>query len=281
MKKILVPIDFSKSSQDALVYAKNLANTLGFSLNVVHVYTSNLNPSESLTLRPGKIRQESLEERLEEFVNAITQDDKNNPVLTQTKIETEVVLAMSVSYKILKLTKDPEIAMVVMGTSGAGNIMDKMFGSISSAVAQRAHCPVVLIPEGLKYKDFQNVLYASNYESADEDLIQQVIDFGNIFRATMHFVHVEDKDNYETVEDTIFYKLFEKGDPAFSFNIVNIENKPVIEGLTQYADENNVDLIVLVNRQRSYLDNLFQLSLTKKMALDTKFPLMVFHLMNE
>lgn len=281
MKKILVPIDFSECSQNALLYAKNLANTLGFSLDVVHVYTGNLNSNESLTLRPGKTKQESLQERLDEFVNALPENEKDNSVLTKTKIETEAILAMNVSYKILKLTKNSDIAMVVMGTSGVGNIMNKMLGSISSAVAQRAHCPVMLIPEGLTYKDFKNVLYASNYESADENLIQQVIDFGNVFRATMHFVHIEDKDNYETIEETIFNKLFEKGDPAFFFNIVNIKNKPVIDGLTQYADENNVDLIVLVNRQRSYLDNLFQLSLTKKMTLDTKYPLMVFHLMNE
>lgn len=281
MKKILVPIDFSQCSLDAFLYAKDLANTLGFSLKVIHVYTGNLNPHESITLRPGKTKHESLQERLEEFVNTLPENDGDHSILTPTKIETEAILAMSVSYKILKLTKDPEIAMVVMGTSGVGNVIEKMLGSISSAVAQRAHCPVILVPKGLKYQDFKNVLYASNYESADEKLLQQVIDFGNIFRATMHFVHVEEQDNYESVEDTIFHKLFEKGDPAFSFNIVNIEDKPVLEGLTQYADENNVDLIVLVNRQRSYLDNLFQLSLTQKMTFNTKFPLMVFHLMNE
>ena len=171
--------------------------------------------------------------------------------------------------------------MVVVGTRGSHNMAEKMFGSTASSIAQRAHCPVFLIPEGVKYEAFRGVLYASNYESADEEMLEQVIDFGNVFRSTMHFVHVEENDNYENVEDTIFNKLFEEGDPAFSFNIVNLKNRSVIEGLTQYANENEVDLIVLVNRHRKFIENVMKLSLTQKMALNTKLPLMVFHLMNE
>ncbi len=279
MKKILVPIDFSSCSMDAFLYAKNLANTLGYSLKVIHVYSGNLSALEVDILQPNKSTIESLEEYLDFFVSPTPDTDAS--IATLSKIETEVISDINISSTLLNLAEDPEIAMIVMGTSGSKNIIDKMLGSISSTLAQKANCPVILIREGLKYKDFKNVLYASNYESANEELIQEVIDFGNTFRATMHFVHVDENDNYETVEDTIFYKLFEKGDPAFSFNMVNIKNKPVLEGLTQYAEENQVDLIVLVNRHRSHLDNLFQLSLTKKMALNTKFPLMVFHLMKE
>lgn len=281
MKKILVPIDFSSCSWNALQYGKSLADDLGFSLKVVHIYTGNLNPNESLTLRPGKTRHESIEERIDEFVQKINSPQNEGVVLSKTKIETEAILAMTVSYKLLQLSKDEDVAMIVMGTTGIGNVLNKLLGSVSSAVAQRADCPVTLIPEGYKYKSFKNVLYASNYESTNENLIQQVIDFGNVFRASMHFVHVEDNDNYETVEDTIFYKLFEKGDPAFSFNIVNLKDVPVMEGLNQYASENNIDLIVLVNRQRSFLDNFFRLSLTKKMVENTTLPLMVFHLMKD
>ena len=282
MKNILVPIDFSQCSMDAFLYAKGLADALGFSIKLVHVYNGNLNLDPSINLHSEKTREELILEKMNEFVKTNLENSKSSNVLTRQKIETEVVVGLNATQEIVHLTKnEDEIAMVIIGTTGSGNVMNKMFGSISSSVAQRAHCPVILVPQGVKYKDFENVLYASNYESADEDLIDQIIDFGNIFRATMHFVHVEENDVYETVEDTIFYKLFEKGDPAFSFNIVNIKNRSVMSGLNQYADENEVDLIVLVNRQRNYLENIFQLSLTKKMAKTSKLPVMVFHLLNE
>mmetsp|Transcript_4573 Transcript_4573/g.10930 ORF Transcript_4573/g.10930 Transcript_4573/m.10930 type:complete len:283 (+) Transcript_4573:506-1354(+) len=282
MKNILVPIDFSQCSRDAFLYAKGLADTLGFSIKLVHVYIGNLNTDASINLNPVKSREEAILKKMQDFVKVNLEKSDNSNVLTQQKIETEAIVGLSATHEIVELTKDKDdIAMVVIGTTGDGNMMEKMFGSVSSSVAQRSHCPVILVPQESEFKKYENVLYASNYESADENLLDQIVDFGKIFNATMHFVHVEENDNYETVEDTIFYKLFEKGDPSFSFNIVNIKNRSVLSGLNQYADENNVDLIVLVNRQRNYLENIFQLSLTKRMAKASKLPVMVFHLLNE
>ncbi|MFT6320715.1 MAG: nucleotide-binding universal stress UspA family protein [Granulosicoccus sp.] len=282
MKNILVPIDFSQCSMDAFLYAKGLAEALGFSIKLVHIYSGNLNIDHSINLHSEKNREETILNMMNEFVKVNLGNSKNSNVLTRQKIETEAIVGLNTTQQIITLTSNEnDIAMVVIGTTGTGNVLDRMFGSISSGVAQRSHCPVILVPQGTEYKDFKDVLYASNYESADEHLVDQIIDFGNVFRATMHFVHVEENDNYENVEDTIFYKLFEKGDPAFSFNLVNIKNCSVLEGLNQYADENEVDLIVLVNRQRNYLENIFQLSLTKKMAKASKLPVMVFHLLND
>ncbi|MFK8006310.1 MAG: universal stress protein [Saprospiraceae bacterium] len=280
MKKILVPTDFSKSALKAFLYAKELAKTLGYGLKVVHINTGNLSTNQPLILQSEKSRQEVLTEMLNEFVTLEDVNEKTN-ILTTQKIETAIYEAINITKKIVLLSEEEEVELLVMGTTGANNALDKMLGSIASSVAQRAHCPVFLIPENVKYQDFENVLYASNYESADEILIESIIDFGNIFRVTMHFVHIEEQDNYENIEDTIFYKLFEKGDPAFSFNIVNIKNRSVMNGLYQYAEENEVDLIVLVNRQRNVLENFFQLSLTKKMARTTTLPLMVFHLLDD
>lgn len=282
MKNILVPIDFSQCSMDAFLYAKGLADTLGFSIKLVHVYTGNLNTDVSINLDTVQNREEVILKKMDEFVKVNLEKSKKSNVLTRQKIETEAIVGLSTTQQIVEMTTDEDdVAMVVIGSTGKGNVLEKVFGSVSSAVAQRSHCPVILVPLGTKYQDYTNVLYASNYESADENLLSQIVDFGSVFNATMHFVHVEENDNYQIVEDTIFYKLFEKGDPSFSFNIVNIKNRPVLEGLNQYADENDVDLIVLVNRQRNYLENIFQLSLTKKMAKASKLPVMVFHILNE
>lgn len=282
MKNILVPVDFSQCSIDAFLYAKGLADTLGFSIKLVHIYNGNLKTDVSINLHSVKNREEAILKKMDEFVKVNLENSKKSIVLTRQKIETEAIVGLSTTHEIVELTKDEDdIAMVVIGTTGSDNMMEKMFGSVSSTVAQRSHCPVILVPKGIEFKEYENVLYASNYESADENLLDLIVDFGSVFNATMHFVHVEENDNYETIEDTIFYKLFENGDPSFLFNIVNIKNRSVLSGLNQYADENNVDLIVLVNRQRNYLENIFQLSLTKRMAKASKLPVMVFHLLNE
>ena len=279
MKKIIVPIDFSKSSLNAFLYAGEFANAMGFSLLMVHIYQEDLNPKQPFLLKHGKNGEAAILDRMNDFVDALTERESYYHLTFKTKVKTVAVYAKNVAAKLVEIADREDAFMIVMGTKGAGNELTKMLGSVSSNVAQNAECPVLLIPDEARFRDFENVLYASNYESSDREMIEEIIDFGKTFRAALHFVHVEDKDNYEAVENSIFNQLFEGGDPAFSFNIVNIKNRSVIGGLTQYAEENDIDLIVLVNRQRKLLDNILQQSLTKKMARTTQLPLLVFHLL--
>lgn len=279
MKKIIVPIDFSKAALNAFLYAGDLAKTMGFSIQMVHIYQEDLNPKQPFFLKPGKNGEGVLLDRMQEFINVFAEQERRGDQLIKTQIKKVAVYATNVADKIKEIADREDAFMIVMGTKGSGSSLTKMLGSTASNLAQNAECPVLLIPEGAVYRDFENVLYASNFESTDEEMVEEIIDFGNTFRAALHFVHVEEKDNYEVVEDVLFNKLFEKGDPAFSFNIVNVKSRSVMDGLTQYAEENEVDLIVLVNRQRSLLDNILQQSLTKKMTKNTQLPLLIFHLL--
>ena len=183
--------------------------------------------------------------------------------------------------RIIELSKEADAVMIIMGTTGSHNMLDRWLGSISSEVAQQANCPVLLVPKESRFTNFENILYASNFESADEDVIDQIIEFANLFRSSVHFIHVNEKDrkeDFSKTEDRIFNQLFEDGDPAFTFNLASVESTSVMKGLEQYAAENAVDLIVLVNRQRSFIDNLLNESLTKKLALYSKVPILIFHL---
>ena len=279
MKKIIVPIDFSKASLNAFLYAGYLAKAMGFSIQMVHVYQQDLNPKQPFLLKPGLNGEGLLLDGMQKFIDVLTEQESRGDQLIKTQVKKVAVYATNVADKILEIADREDAFMIVMGTKGSGNGLKNMLGSTAVNLAQNAECPVLLIPEGAVYRDFENVLYASNYESADEEMVEEIIDFGNTFRAALHFVHVEEKDSNEAVETVIFNKLFEKGDPAFSFNIVNVKNRSVMDGLTEYADEHEVDLIVLVNRQRSLLDNILQQSLTKKMARNTQLPLLIFHLL--
>lgn len=80
--------------------------------------------------------------------------------------------------KIKEIAEREDAFLMVMGTKGAGNELTKMLGSVSSNLAQNAECPVLLVPDGVIYRDFKNVLYASNYESTDRKMIEEIIDFG-------------------------------------------------------------------------------------------------------
>jgi len=180
---------------------------------------------------------------------------------------------------IVKLSEEDDTAIIIAGTEGHYNWLEQITGSITSALAQKAHCPVILVPKETKFTKFANMIYACDFSSADGKMITKFIDFAKQFDSSVHFIHIEDEDDidFSAIEDSVFNFLFKDGDPTFSFNMVSINGVDVIKGLNQYAEENEVDLIVLVNRHRAFIDNLLGLSTTRQLAMDTNFPLMVYH----
>ena len=282
MKKILVPTDFSKTSHNAFLYACELAKELGAEIKVVHLYNGTFQPNQPYVLKAGMGRKESLESHLEVFVNNIP-EDYDSTIGIKTKVEVEAISALSLTNALVKLTKDPDVLTVVMGTTGEHDVIENIVGSFSTTIAQKAYCPVLMIPKGKIFEPFKSILFASNFESADDEMLEDIMFFANIFRSTLHFIHVKEKnDNYEKVsEDVIFEKIFEEGDPAFAFNMATIESDSVVKGLNQYAEENNVDLVVLVNRDRDFISTLMRKSITQRMGLYTQLPMMVFHILQK
>ena len=275
MKTIIVPVDFSKVAHNAYLYALELASFFQHKVKVVHVYGGELNAMERLALQVGDTPFNYLLSKLNNFVEGAP--DKGD-VMTKVDVAVEI-LEGNVVKKIVQLSQNEDTAMIIAGTEGHYNWLDQLTGSITSALAQKANCPVLLVPKGAKYSKFDHMLYASDFSSSDEKMIMKFIDFAKLFDASVHFIHIEDEDDidFSAIEDSMFNLLFKDGDPTFSFNMVSINGVDVISGLNQYAEENEIDLMVLVNRHRSFVDNLLGLSTTRQLAMDTNFPLMVYH----
>ncbi len=277
-KKIIVPVDFSEVSYNAYLYARGIARDLDCSLEVVHTYKVSYSRSNFASFMAELGTYNSISKALEKFVNTYPQE--KGDVMTKLKVATKVVEDNAISY-IIEQSRAEDVLMILMGTDGEHDTVEYFTGSVSSKVAQQAGCPVLLVPDYQTYQSFGRILYASNFEAAKPEMVKRMIDFANLFRASIHFIHVYEKGEtgeFTKTEEEIFQQLFEDGDPAFSFNMASIKSASVQAGLNQYAEENKIDLIVLVNRQRSLFESVTGQSLTKKMALDIKYPLLVDHI---
>ena len=199
--------------------------------------------------------------------------------MTKLSVKTRLIHGFTVKT-IVNISKEELVSMIVMGSTGESDVVDKITGRVSSEVAQRAYCPVLLVPKDVKYTKYDNILYSSNYESTDQEMLEKVINFNTLFGAVLHFIHINKKSSnkqFDPVENKIFEKLFEEGDPEFAFNLASVQAKSILRGLLQYAQENKIDLIVMVNRQRGFFESMFGESMTKKIALRTHIPILAYH----
>jgi len=275
-KKLIVPIDFSTASRYAYLYARELAKYINAKIEVIHVYL--MEDKEKNSDFPKK--EKAMQEELADFVSLYPQENEgSSSVLTSVEVETRLLIGLPVK-SILHACQNPSSTMYVMGMTGSHNVVGQYFGTISSAIARKANCPVLLIPKGMKFSPFRNILYASNYESAELRKLKRITKFASFFNAGIHFIHVREIDEveeYTETEERIFERLFEEGDPTFRFILAAIEAPSISEGINQYAAENDIDLITLVNSRKGFLELMFNKSITKKMARTTQLPLLIFH----
>ncbi|NUO00005.1 MAG: universal stress protein [Saprospiraceae bacterium] len=272
MKKILIPTDFSETARDAYIYALDFCKNLGTpcSLKVVHVFMPEA-ASTPTFIPPVQEFMELKEKTLKEFANNITEKPANVEA-----IETEQLIGFP-GDEVIELSKNFDL--IIMGTTGDGGFLEKLFGSVSTIVAQRAHCAVLLVPNGTKFEAPTQMLYSSSAEASDERLIEQLVMFNKPYQARIHFVHVEREGDeaFSKSKEEIFEELFEDGEPPFAFEFANIKNADIDAAINQYAEAESIDMIVMATRQRSFWEQLFHKSQTKLVALHARLPLLILH----
>lgn len=273
MKKLVVPTDFSDNALCAFRFAMEMVPSLEVALEVMHVFA--LPGTEMVS---GTHAQQRFEEWLSSFVKKgrkrVSSEVRNLPVQTRT-------LQGLTEAQLIKVSHEPEVKMMVMGAEGSGGIGKKWFGSVADIVARQAHCPVLLVPEGISFSGFRHILFASDYRAADPFVLDNLLSFAALFQSSIHFVHVEKTGKcgeYEKVEQRILDYLFQKGAPSFSFEMSCLQAGDVTHGLEEYALTHKIDLLVMVATSRTFWETLFHRSQTKEMILRSKLPLLVFHL---
>ena len=136
VRKILVAIDGSPLARSALDFAIDMASRYGASMVLLHAFphVSDLlgTPQyEQLVAARSLIGQQLLEA-------ARTQVGDTAPVETQ-------LLEGPPAPAILRVAAEEGCNLIVMGSRGHGQLSGLLLGSVSSVVAQRADCPVLIV----------------------------------------------------------------------------------------------------------------------------------------
>ncbi len=270
ISRLLVPVDLSPASESALRYAEGIADHLGLDkIRIIHVFTPQTASSEAITVSPVGELMEEREQALLRFVSDL-------PATPGVRRVPELLLGFAAD-KIISESADHDL--VVLGSNGETDLLEEVFGSVASAVAQRSQCPVLMVPRQAVFTDYRHILYASNSLSLSRRAVLQLMDFNELFHARVHFVHVNDDDSeHKTEREKLFAPLFNNPNPEFAFEIVEVTADSVQEGLVSYLDKNPVQLAVMVTKHRGFWERLFHHSETKQMLLNPVTPLLVFHL---
>lgn len=135
--RILVPIDGSELSFKALDVGTRLASVMGSSLYAINVFSM---PSFSATATEIRALEESKTQERKWIVERALEAGKKAGV----KVKAEL-LAGSSAEKILGYIGREKIDLVIMGSSGLGQLKSLVMGSTTYKVSHSARCAVLII----------------------------------------------------------------------------------------------------------------------------------------
>jgi nucleotide-binding universal stress UspA family protein len=273
MKLILVPTDFSPISENAVKYATDMAMAVGSSLMLVNVYQLPISFSEVplVTISMDDIKKIS-EEKLNELkhnIETITGD--------KIKIYTESKLG-DVTEELIKLCKTLSPFAITMGTRGTTGTGRFFLGSNTIAVISKVDIPVFVIPPGVRFKPMRKIGLATDLrevvESTPVGKIRQIVQF---FNAELHVLNVDYQRRHftaSTPEETMNLDSLLAGmNPVYNF----IENKDINEGLNEFVEKNDIDLLITLPKRHSILERFFEKSTTRELIHEAHIPVMCIH----
>jgi nucleotide-binding universal stress UspA family protein len=260
MNTVIVPVDFSETSLHAARYAaKLLVGHYGVTMLLYHSYSK---PAE-LAVAESELNNLK-EELLQDHVVKIE-------ILTHH--EDDFVTGLE------KAARHRRADLVIMGITGRSALGQVFFGSNTLKMVEKKVCPVLIVPEHASVYEIRNVMLTSDFKNTHNTTPSVPIkDFLNLFKPKLHIVNV-DRHHYISLtgkyelETQQLKQMFAAYDPEFYFmRLFDID-----EALNLFADEMNIDLIIVIQKNHSFMENLLKGSRTKTLSYHSKVPIHVMH----
>jgi nucleotide-binding universal stress UspA family protein len=140
IKHILVPTDFSSTSEAALDLAAELARRFDASLTLFHVHQvpSYLYPDGMMPV-PSRLLQDLEASVVAELTRLAERLEKEG-----LRVDLRHTIG-SPAGEICHAAEELRVDLIVMGTHGRSGLSHMLLGSVAERVVQKAHCPVLTV----------------------------------------------------------------------------------------------------------------------------------------
>jgi len=146
IKKILVPIDFSDYSKNALKYAAQFAKQFNARIYLVYVVEPMIYPAD---FSMGQVAIPStdidLHSRAEEELKKLSKE------IIGGSLQVEILIKTGKPFvEIIEAASSNDVDLIIIATHGHTGVEHLLFGSTAEKVVRKAPCPVLTLREPVK-----------------------------------------------------------------------------------------------------------------------------------
>lgn len=282
MNTILVPIDFSKLSLNALAYAVHMAKDISAKVDIINIVERPGSPPTSTSGDPmrdvndqmddvftmklmekNKIRLQKLAEK-EEYKDVIDHFDirVNN---IYSAIEDSVTAS------------DADI--LIMGTSGTEGLEGMLFGSHTMDVVDKATCPVLVVKEDTQYRPVKNIVFPSLFDESIYEITSRVKHFADLFNAKIHLLRVNTNSFFlSTQESDELMEKFAKKHHLTNYTTNSIDSKSEEKGIIDFTEKIDADVVAIMTHAYTGFMRIFHDSIAEGVSNESRISVMMLNI---
>lgn len=274
MISILLPTDFSENSMNAIKYALEFFKYQKVNFYFMHAYQNEFYNHDELKSREifddilDSVRNQS-QNGLEKLLTTV-KELAPNPRYTYHTISAYNNLVDEVNL----IADAKNIDLIVMGTKGKSDERHIVFGSNTFQVLKYVKCPVLAIPSNYTNTQPKRILFPTNYLIPYKRReLKLVCELAAPYRSIIDVLYVSQsdklsirqEDNQRFIKETICKN---------QINFHTKHSKKIAESIKDFITDNDIDMLVMVNTQHSFLEDMLFPSNIDKVSLNLKIPLL-------
>ena len=271
MKKIIIATDFSPAADNAINYGVEMALAIKANIVLFHVYT----PPIAVFEVPFIVDDESVKKDIEKEINVLKTrlEEKTKGLIT---IETEEAMGLFY-HELEKFCNQAKPYAVIMGSQGTTASDRIFFGSETVRALKYLRWPLITIPPGAVFTSVKKIGLTCDLEKdIDDKIIEKIKMLTTDLSAQLHIINAGNVQEFKpdvVFESSVLERKLADIKPVFNF----ITADKIEEAVIEFAEKNNIDLLITLPENRSFLDLLIKSSVSKKIILRSHIPVLSLH----
>ena len=281
MKTMLIPVDFTATSDNAISYAVEWAHAYDYKRIILlktlydSVFENLISSSDYMHVNQDyrQNEREEAEEKMKDLCNNLT-----------TKLEPGIKVSSAISDSpllrfILNIVEDEAVELIVLGSDNYDYSSDSFIGGNVINIAKASPVRLIIVPSQYQYKPVRQALVPVNFTAIDTlNKLHSYQANSPLWKDKKLLVlNVDPKEKYkqpdQKFEATI--NALHEYLKNFTHEIYYSNNKNIIQGILEFSKNNDVQLIIALPGKYSFLYSLLYNSISEAIYRNAKEPVLI------
>jgi|TARA_R110000868_G_scaffold143068_1_gene360734 nucleotide-binding universal stress UspA family protein len=275
MKIILIPVDFSKESEQALIVGASIARRISARIVLPHMTKlddGSLNQESPDSITNRIYNSKLIARRFDEFLNK----EFLAGIIIEPVLQNHIDF-INISSLALNISAD----LIIMGTRGSKGILEITNCSNTEHVVRNSSVPVLIVKNnGINFSS-ETMLFVSDFLEESVDAYKRVFQISEMLssKLNMLYINLPGKHFKSTIQmDKTLFNFFTKAehqDPVAAIKMVNrFADFTIEDGINNYSNLSSTDIIAIARHERAGYSHMLQRSISEDVAKHSIKPIL-------